>query len=54
MCFFYFLFSLSQYDRYVRLQQKAMEQKAGLWKNVTRDQLPKWLQRQSPDLLKPD
>ncbi len=47
-------FSHSQYDRYVRLQQKAIQQKAGLWKNVTRDQLPKWLQRENPDLLKQD
>lgn len=47
-------FRHSQYDRYVRLQQKAMEQKAGLWKNVTTEQLPKWLQRESPDLLKQD
>ena len=47
-------FRHSQYDRYLRLQQKAMEQKAGLWKNVTTEQLPKWLQRESPDLLKQD
>jgi len=32
-------FPHSQYDRYLRLQQEAMEQKAGLWKNVTRDGL---------------
>ncbi|RKY07316.1 MAG: hypothetical protein DRP66_06975, partial [Planctomycetota bacterium] len=47
-------FRHSQYDRYLRLQQKAMEQKAGLWKDVTRNQLPKWLQRERPDLLKQD
>ena len=47
-------FRHSQYDRYVRLQQKASQQKTGLWKDVTRDQLPKWLQRESPDLLKQD
>ena len=47
-------FGHSQYDRYVRLQQKAIQQKAGLWKDVTRNQLPKWLQRERPDLLKQD
>ncbi len=47
-------FRHSRYDRYLRLQQKAIQQKAGLWKDVTRDQLPKWLQRERPDLLKQD
>lgn len=44
-------FKHSCFDRYVRLQQQAMDAQAGLWKGVTRDHLPKWLQRERPDLL---
>jgi micrococcal nuclease len=43
-------FEHSYFDRYVLLQQQAMDKQAGLWKEVSRDQLPKWLQRERPDL----
>lgn len=31
-------------DLYLTLQQQAMDQKKGLWKDVIQSQLPKWLQ----------
>jgi micrococcal nuclease len=43
-------FGHSQFDRYVALQKSAIDTEAGLWKDVKRDQLPRWLQRQRPDL----
>ena len=43
-------FNHSQYDRYVALQQRAMNAQAGLWREVSREQLPSWLQRLRPDL----
>jgi micrococcal nuclease len=45
-------FRHSRFDAYVALQQRAMDTKAGLWAKVRRDQLPPWLQRERPDLLK--
>jgi hypothetical protein len=30
----------------------AMEQKAGLWREVAREQLPQWLRRERPVLLR--
>ena len=45
-------FRHSDFDAYVALQQRAMDSKAGLWAKVRRDQLPPWLQRERPDLLK--
>ena len=47
-------FQHSDYDKYVHLQDKAVENKIGLWKEVKREQFPKWLQRESPDLLRQD
>ncbi len=44
-------FAHSAYDEYVGLQEEAIAGKVGLWKNVTREQLPKWLQREMPELL---
>ncbi len=44
-------FNTGKFDKLVRLQQKAIESKAGLWKNVTRSQLPGWLKRERPLLL---
>lgn len=40
------------YYKYKQLQKVARGQKKGLWQKVTREQLPKWLQRKKPDLLK--
>lgn len=45
-------FAHSQYDEYAAMQEEAIGQEAGLWREVTREQLPKWLQRERPDLLK--
>lgn len=36
-------FPHSYLQKYVQLQQKAKESKVGLWKNVTKEQLPKWM-----------
>jgi len=44
-------FRHSRFDEYVQLQQQAMDSGAGLWKDVTFDQLPRWLQRERPGLL---
>lgn len=44
-------FPHSAFDRYVGLQEEAITAKVGLWKNVSREQLPKWLQREMPELL---
>lgn len=40
------------YNKYKGLQAVARQQKRGLWLQVTRDQLPQWLQREQPNLLK--
>lgn len=45
-------FTHSRFDRCVELMDAAIEHKTGLWKNVTRDQLPQWLTRSRPDLLR--
>ena len=44
-------FAHSAYDEYVDLQEEAIAEKVGLWRNVSREQLPKWLQREMPELL---
>jgi endonuclease YncB( thermonuclease family) len=44
-------FRHSFYHRYQQLEASARRQKKGLWEKVTRDQLPKWLQREKPKLL---
>ena len=44
-------FRHSLYNKYKQLQAVAQRQKKGLWPNVTRDQLPEWLQRMKPNLL---
>lgn len=44
-------FDHSEYDRYVRLQELAIEKGVGLWGDVRRDQVPKWLLRERPGLL---
>lgn len=45
-------FDHGDYRKYQKLQNEAIERKAGLWKNVKRNQLPDWLQRERPMLLK--
>lgn len=44
-------FDHSRYDEYASLQEAAIESGAGLWGDVSRDQLPKWLLRERPGLL---
>jgi len=44
-------FRHSFYNKYKQLEAAARSQKKGLWPNVTRDQLPEWLQRKKPNLL---
>jgi len=38
-------FANDRFDRYVELQKQAVREKKGLWQNVAKEQLPKWLQR---------
>lgn len=38
-------------NRYPQIESIARRNKVGLWKDVTRNQLPKWLQREKPNLL---
>jgi micrococcal nuclease len=47
----YLQFPHSRFDDYQRLMTQAIQSQSGLWKNVTRDQLPTWLQKKRPDLL---
>jgi endonuclease YncB( thermonuclease family) len=44
-------FRHSFYHKYKQLESAARHQKKGLWPDVTRDQLPEWLQREKPNLL---
>jgi len=39
------------YNKYQQLQALAKSRNKGLWQNITREQLPKWLQRERPKLL---
>lgn len=43
-------FKHSYYHKYMQLQSAAKQSKKGLWKNVTHEQLPGWLQRENPKL----
>jgi endonuclease YncB( thermonuclease family) len=45
-------FRHSLYNKYEQLGSLARAQKKGLWQNVTRPQLPEWLQRERPSLLR--
>ncbi len=45
-------FRHSHFDRYKQLEAVARGSGVGLWANVTRDQLPAWLQRMKPTLKK--
>jgi len=44
-------FRHSFYNKYRQLEAAARSQKRGLWQNVTREQMPEWLQRKKPNLL---
>ncbi len=44
-------FRHSFYNKYQHLETTARSQKKGLWKEVTRSQLPEWLKRRNPNLL---
>ena len=44
-------FKHSLYKQYCQLEIVARQNKMGLWKNVTHDQLPRWLGRMKPKLL---
>jgi len=44
-------FRHSLYHKYKQLEAAARSQKKGLWPNVTREQLPEWLQKRKPNLL---
>ena len=44
-------FRHSSYHKYKQLEAAARSQKKGLWPDVTREQLPEWLQRKKPNLL---
>jgi endonuclease YncB( thermonuclease family) len=39
-------------SRYPQIESLARSNKAGLWQHITRSQLPQWLQREKPNLLK--
>jgi len=45
-------FEHSLFNKYKGLQALAKRQKKGLWEEVTRQELPVWLQRKRPELLK--
>jgi len=44
-------FRHSFYNKYQQLEASARSLKKGLWENVTREQLPEWLQRERTKLL---
>jgi micrococcal nuclease len=44
-------FRHSLYNKYKQLEAGARSLKKGLWKNVTQEKLPQWLQKEKPDLL---
>jgi micrococcal nuclease len=44
-------FRHSFYNKYQQLQASARSLKRGLWKKVSRERLPEWLQREKPTLL---
>ena len=44
-------FKHSQLSRYAQMQEQAVKQKIGLWKEVQPDDLPAWLNREYPNIL---
>jgi len=45
-------FDHGDYGKYMQLQKQAIDNKTGLWQTVKRNQLPRWLQKERPMLLK--
>lgn len=45
-------FKHNDYDKYIEILDDAIKRKTGLWEEVKREQLPSWLQRERPMLLK--
>jgi len=45
-------FSHSRFDAYVQLMEAAIAERKGLWRDVKREQLPDWLRRRRPELLR--
>ncbi|HUW18816.1 MAG TPA: thermonuclease family protein [Sedimentisphaerales bacterium] len=45
-------FRHSLYNKYKQLEASARSQRKGLWQDATREQLPEWLQRMKPELLR--
>jgi endonuclease YncB( thermonuclease family) len=45
-------FDHSFYHKYEQLQAAARSRNKGLWEHVTREQLPQWLRRKNPRLLR--
>ena len=43
-------FANDRFERYVRVGEEARAGKKGLWKEVTKEQFPKWLQRERPGI----
>ena len=47
-------FDNDRFAEFVELQKAAVSGRVGLWKEVTKGQLPTWLQREKPWILEPD
>ncbi len=45
-------FRHSRYEKYVQLMEAARKEGAGVWEAVTQEQLPEWLRRERPELLR--
>ncbi len=45
-------FRHSFYHKYPKLEASARSEKRGLWEKAKRDQLPQWLQKRKPNLLR--
>ncbi len=45
-------FKHSYYHKYMQIQSVAKRAKKGLWEGVAHDQLPQWLQKREPNLLR--
>ena len=45
-------FKHSYYHKYMQIQSVAKRAKKGLWEGITYEQLPQWLQKREPNLLR--
>ncbi len=45
-------FSHSRFEVFVELMEQAIAERRGLWRDVKPEQLPEWLRRRRPDLLR--